>query len=123
MIKLVYCVRRRADVSEDEFHRYWLEQHGPLVRSMAEAILARRYVQSHTIGPELNQAIARSRGLSNGYDGITEVWWDDVTTYRAGFSTPAGVAARERLIADESTFIDFSRSCSFLTEEHVIFDR
>ena len=31
--------------------------------------------------PQSNQAIARSRGLSNGYDGITEVWWNDVATY------------------------------------------
>src|ERR1700734_2839387 len=38
MVKLVYCVRRREDVAEDEFHRYWLDEHGPLVRSVADAI-------------------------------------------------------------------------------------
>jgi EthD domain len=49
MIKLVYCIRRREDVPEDEFHRYWLDEHGPLVRSVADAIGAVRYVQSHTV--------------------------------------------------------------------------
>jgi uncharacterized protein (TIGR02118 family) len=122
VIKLVYCVRKRDDVSDDRFHQYWLEQHGPLVRSFAEAIHARRYVQSHTIAPEVNAAIARSRGLAAPFEGVTEVWWDNLATYRAGFETPEGRQARDRLIADESTFIDFSRSCSFLTEEHVIFD-
>jgi len=38
MVKLVYCIRRREDVPEDEFHRYWLDEHGPLVRSVAGAI-------------------------------------------------------------------------------------
>ena len=41
MIKLVYCIRRRADGTPEEFHRYWLGEHGPLVRSVAEAIGAR----------------------------------------------------------------------------------
>lgn len=49
MLKLVYCIRRRSDVPPETFHRYWLEQHGPLVRSVASAIGAIRYVQSHTI--------------------------------------------------------------------------
>ena len=123
MIKLVYCVRKRQELPDEEFHRYWLEQHGPLVRSFAEAIHARKYVQSHTVQPELNAAIARSRGLSPAYDGVTEVWWDSIAEYRAGFETAEGQQARDRLIADESTFIDFSQSRSFLTEEHVIFNR
>ena len=48
MIKLVYCVRRRADISEAEFFRYWKEEHGPLVKSVARDLRARRYLQSHT---------------------------------------------------------------------------
>ena len=115
MIKLVYCVRRRAEVSEDEFRRYWLQQHGPLVRSVAEAILARRYVQSHTFAPEANQAIARSRGLADGYDGITEVWWDDLDTYRAGFATPAGLNARNASLPATQRhfpFVDVATACN-----------
>ena len=27
MIKLVYCVRRRADVTPEKFYAYWLNQH------------------------------------------------------------------------------------------------
>ena len=74
MVKLVYCIRRREDVPEDEFHRYWLDEHGPLVRSVADAIGAVRYVQSHTVSPELNAFLRQSRGSAEPYDGITEVW-------------------------------------------------
>jgi uncharacterized protein (TIGR02118 family) len=121
VIKLVYCVRKRDDVSPEEFHRYWLEDHGALVASVAEEIHAARYVQSHTAHPELNQILRDSRGLDEAYDGITEVWWESLAELQAALETEAGQEAQGRLIEDESTFIDFARSRVFLTEEHVIF--
>ena len=36
MIKLVYIVRKRDDISFKDFSAYWLEKHGPLVRSFAK---------------------------------------------------------------------------------------
>ena len=122
MIKLVYCVRRLPDLPEEAFHRYWLERHGPLVRSLAAAIRARRYVQSHTIEPALNDVLLQSRGLAPPYDGITEVWWESLEEMLEGAATPEGAEAALRLIEDEASFIDFSQSRVFLTREHVIFD-
>ena len=123
MVKLVYCVRRRADVSPEEFYRYWLTVHGPKVKSVAAAIRARRYIQSHTCEPELNQAFVASRGLAPAYDGITEVWWDSVEDAKAAMATSAGAEAMAMLMEDESHFIDFAQSRVFMTTEHPIFDR
>ena len=122
MVKIVYVIRKRDDISAEQFHKYWLEQHGPLVRSFAKAIRARKYIQSHTIEPKLNEQFAGSRGMPAAYDGITEVWWDSVDDLNAGGNTPEGQAAGRALIEDESKFIDFKRSYLFLTEEHTIFD-
>ena len=122
MIKLVYCLRKRADVPAAEFHRYWLENHGPLVRGFAQAIGARKYIQSHTVLPALNEAFAASRDLAPAYDGITEVWWDDAAALEAGMGTEEGQEAHRRLKEDEATFIDFSQSRVFMTEEHEIFN-
>ena len=123
MIKLVYVLQARDDVAPEEFHRYWLEEHGPLVASVAEDIGARKYVQSHTIDTPLNQAFVESRGLAPIHQGITEVWWDSLDDLQAAMTTEAGVKAAARLLEDEAKFIDFSRSAIFLTEEHPIFDR
>jgi uncharacterized protein (TIGR02118 family) len=123
MIKLVYCLRRRSDVPEEEFYRYWLNDHGPLVKGYAEAIKARKYVQSHTIAPELNDLFVESRGLAAPYDGITEVWWDDLESLQAGMASAAGKAAHQALKDDEANLIDFGNSCVFMTEEHLIFER
>jgi EthD domain len=121
MIKLVYCIKRKASVSPEEFYRYWLEDHGPKVRSVAETVGAKRYVQSHTILPEMNAGFRASRGLSAGYDGITEIWFDNEASMTRGLGTEGGVAAAQMLLDDESHFIDFATSSIFMTQEHEIF--
>ncbi|MAA85126.1 MAG: hypothetical protein CME46_05280 [Halieaceae bacterium] len=121
MIKLVYCLRKRGDVDSDAFHRYWREEHGPLVKSVATAIGACRYVQSHTVLPELNALMIESRGLLDPYEGITEVWWQDSAALEIGMSSAEGIDAQRQLVEDEARFIDFSRSRIFMTEEHEIF--
>ena len=123
MIKLVYCLRRRADITPEEFYRYWLDTHGPKVKNAAEAMRALRYVQSHTCEAELNQAFVALRGLAPAYDGITEVWWNSVEDLKAAMADPVAAKAMALLQDDESKFIDFSQSRVFMTTEHLIFDR
>lgn len=121
MIKLVYIVRKRDDVSDAEFHRYWLENHGPLVRSFAKTMRARKYVQSHTIIAGANAAqMASARGMGEPYDGITEVWWESLEDMTA--SSPEMDKVARALLEDEAKFIDLKRSTIFVTEEHVVFD-
>lgn len=120
MVKLVYVIRRRADLSPAAFRARWLE-HAPLVARCADAMRARRYVQSHALETPWNAALAGSRGATADYDGITEVWWDDEAALAAAMATPEGREAARVLLEDERAFIDLARSAIFLTEEHPIF--
>ena len=122
MIKLVYCLRKKADVSQKEFNHYWREKHGPLVTSVAKDINAVKYVQSHTIETPLNQNFIDSRGLETPYEGITEVWWRSEKELNDAMNTEEGKKAFQALLKDESGFIDFSRSQVFMTKENLIFD-
>jgi hypothetical protein len=121
MIKLVYCLARRQDVSAEAFYAYWRKEHAAKVRQRQAALRAVKYVQSHTVEPDLNQLLRQSRGLEPAYDGITEVWWESVDSLRTALGTPQGAQAMQELLEDESSFIDFARSCLFMTEEHPIF--
>ena len=121
MIKLVYCLTRRQDVSPEKFYAYWLQQHGPKVKARQKALRALKYVQSHTVQPELNALLQQSRGMEGPYDGITEVWWHSAATLQAALGTAEGTTAMKELLDDESLFIDFPRSRLFVTEEHAIF--
>ncbi len=121
MIKFVYTVRRRPDVTPDAFRKYWLEKHGPLVRSYANALRAKRYVQSHTMDTPLNQIIQVARGTKPAYDGLTEIWWDSMEDLVAASATPEGQKANVALAQDEATFCDLPNCSVFFTEEHDIF--
>ena len=118
MVKLVFCCRRNPALSPEEFRRYWLDEHAPLVRSLRDTFPSmRRYVQRHTLDTPANDAVRASRGSGEPYDGITEVWFDEI----AGPSTAAAAEAGRRLLEDEAHFIDFARSSVFYTVEHEIF--
>ena len=119
MFKIVFCCRRRADLSAEEFQRYWLEEHGPLVSSLRDALPAMtRYVQSHTLAGSDTDRLRASRDTDEPFDGIAEIWMD--TTVKAE-DAAAARAAMARLVEDEMRFLDLPRSVIFATEEHVIF--
>ncbi|MFC1579034.1 EthD domain-containing protein [Pseudomonadota bacterium] len=122
MIKMVYCITKRDDVDADEFYRTWLEDHGPLVKSLASDLNAVRYVQSHTILPSINELLRVGRaGLQEPYDGITEVWWNSREDLERALQTPEGQKAAALLAEDEARMADFSKCRVFMTQEHDIF--
>jgi uncharacterized protein (TIGR02118 family) len=120
VVKLVFCLHRRSDIDEAEFHRYWREVHGPLAASFAPALGIRRYVQLHTSSGPVSEAIASGRGAPEPFDGVAELWFDSLDALVAASLTPEGAAAAEALHADESKFIDHSRSPIFVAEEHQV---
>jgi len=123
LIKLVFCLRRRADLSREEFQRHWRETHAPLVRERGSALAIRRYVQVHTLPAGTSAALAASRAVEEDeYDGVAELWWDSAESLAAAVSTPEGQRAGAELLEDERRFIDLARSPIFLAEEHVVVD-
>jgi hypothetical protein len=119
LLKLVFCCRRRAELTTEEFQTYWLNSHADLVRSVRAAIpTMTRYVQNHTAFGPLTDGVRDSRGAGEPYDGVAEIWVDlDATTD----DPEAMTAAMQRLLDDELTFVDMLRSTVFAAEEHVIF--
>ena len=109
-------------MTSDAFRKYWLENHGPLVRSFAKTLHALRYVQSHTLDTPLNDHAQKPRNTKQAYDGITEIWWDSVEDLVAALSTPEGQEANKMLAQDEACFCDLPNCSVFFTEEHTIFD-
>src|SRR5437016_11954963 len=101
MVKFVMVIRRRADVAPEEFRRYWLEEHGPLARGLLEPLTLRRYVQVHTLDTPLNSLLAASRGTTEAFDGIAELWFDSLEAMLAAFSTEEGERANAALVEDE----------------------
>lgn len=123
LIKMVFLLVKPEGMGDAHFHQYWLQQHAPLVRSLARAMRARRYIQSHLIPSPTADAATKVRGLEpNPYQGFAEVWWDSEDEMADAFATPAGAEAGAKLLEDEKKFLD-DRTLILMTREYLIFDR
>jgi len=104
MVKIVYCISKLSNLTDQEFHRYWREVHGPIAGKIPSC---RKYVQSHAIHRPLNNQ-------EPSYDGVAELWFDDWEALEEAMRTNEAAAA----IEDERNFIDHSRTAFFIAEEH-----
>ena len=121
LVKLYFPLRSKPALTEADMQAYWRTHHGPIIRRQAAGSGILRYVQVHRALDEPLQAVlTEPRGtVVEPYTGHAELWFDRAAL--AG-STPERRLAGERAIADEATFIDFSRSAMWLAKEHVFVD-
>jgi uncharacterized protein (TIGR02118 family) len=108
MIKTISLLTRKPEISREEFIRHWTQVHAPLAHAVPGV---RRYVLS-LIHAEPTRADIPTQAVEA--DGIAELWYDDMESWRAAYASPAG----RRLHADGATFI--GRIKTFVTEEQVI---
>ena len=108
MIKGFILLPKRADLSDEEFHRHWRDVHAPLSLRLTNL---RRYVQSHLL------SAAQSPYPSVPWNGIAEVWFDDLAT---ALDFPNDPDYLEGLYKDEPNFMDRSGMAVVFTQEHVV---
>ncbi len=108
MVSALIAFKRRADLSVEAFQSYWRGDHAAVVAQLSGI---KRYVQSH---PRLG-------GYRRGelaFDGVAQLWFDDVDTLRE----QANSAAYAAVLADEKKFLDVASKTMLLTDEHPIID-
>jgi len=118
MIKFVMCITRHPDMTREEIKDYWMNKHGPFFMENAEAMRAKKYVQSHTVDTSLNEGLRTSRSMRPEYDGVAEVWFESEAELVAGMSSPEEQKLGAALLEDEGNFIDHSKSSAFIVTEH-----
>jgi hypothetical protein len=101
-------LKRNPSLSREEFVRHHIEKHGPLFRSISEAVdHVIRYIQTHPIATTTDAVDV------DDYDGTAEIWFDDV----AGLETVLGSQTyRDKVFPDEKTFLDHEHTLVVLGE-------
>jgi len=107
MIKVVYCFRKRAGMSDEDFERYWRDVHGHLGARIPGL---RRLVQSRAIRL---QADTREPD----FDGVAELWFED----EAALLRARASAEWTQSTQDEANFLDPSSPRYAVTEERTLF--
>lgn len=109
LLKRMSLIRRLSSMSEEDFRREW-KVHGDLVRKMSGVSAYRQ-----------NVIVARERvkGRPSSYqefpvDGVVELWFKDVPTLEAAFSSPQG----KETMAHAKTFL--SEITAFVVAERQI---
>ena len=121
MLKITFCLVRKAELTRDEFQLYWRDNHAPLVAAAREALGIKRYVQCHTVPTSVDAAVRAGRDMpEDDFDGVAELWFESEEALIATFSDPEGARHGAILLEDESKFIDFARSRIFFGEENVV---
>lgn len=119
MIDVIMCIRRRGDISPEQFHDYWRNTHGELVNRHAPKLGIRRYVQHHANETGLEAIVQDSRGCAHeGFDGVAVISFDSLEDMAANGAQPESLAASEELLEDERNFIDHQRSLIWFTDHH-----
>lgn len=108
MIKVVYCITKKAGMTDNEFFDYWKNVHGPIGARIPGL---RKLVQSH-------RQTVPGDNANAAYDGMAELWFDDAAALLAARRSREWQASTE----DEKNFVDDRKVAYFLAEEHVILD-
>ena len=105
MVKFSILLRKRADMNHEDFVHYHKISHAPLFTSLPEVQQhVRKYIQCHALPVSLP-------GLPEPYyDGITELWFDDVESIGKVFSSKNYM---QKIRPDEEKFLDLQQ-CGFL---------
>ena len=120
IVKLHFPIHQLSALSVADAQRYWLLEHGPLVRSYAAARGMIWYHQVHRYETEVMAPMRQRRGtLDDAFIGHAEAWFDRSIPRLGPETEAASLAALE----DERNFIDWSRSSAWLSKEAVFVDR
>ncbi len=121
MVKTIICIRRKPQVSREEFLDFWRYRHGELIKKLKEDLKIVRYVQSHSIDNEVSARIRSSRGAPPMYDGLAESWFNSMDDLRSLGTDERSKRALETLRKDEEDFLDRENSPFWVSEEFEIF--
>ncbi|KAF2635235.1 hypothetical protein P280DRAFT_536532 [Massarina eburnea CBS 473.64] len=91
LIRVTVCVNRKPGTTEEQFSKYWANNHGPLAIDWLQRNGIVKYVQYHTtsqykaLGQKMYDATGRAP-LS--YDGMGDFWVRKYEDFEAAFLDP-----------------------------------
>ena len=117
MIRFINCMRKRDDVSVNDFRKYWQdEKFDDFIRSVVKVTKAERYAKNLTLSVEANIRVMADRGGDEPYDGILEYWWTNARELMDVYETPEATDLRKEIMEYQRQFVDFDKSTAFFTE-------
>lgn len=117
MIRFLNCVRKKEEISHQEFRTYWNDpKFRDLIDKLISQLKPKRFEKRLTLQVEMNLRIMQERGSSEPYDGTIEWWWDNASELSSLLEKEGTKKLLQEMKLFQSGFIDFKRSSAFFTE-------
>jgi uncharacterized protein (TIGR02118 family) len=103
MWKVLTVLKRKPELTRDEFIAYWRDVHAPLMEKQEDFWRhVRKYVQNYAL----------DEVETNTYDGVSELYFDSAPELKAALEEPGFATVQE----DASNFVDLGASKSWVAE-------
>jgi uncharacterized protein (TIGR02118 family) len=99
MYSVVFLVKKKADMTQDEFARFWIEDHTPFTAKVAG-------IRSYRVYPFHD-------GQTGPFDGAAVISFDDQESCERALASPEFEAA----LADAVNFQTINETISFTADE------
>tara|TARA_B100000809_G_scaffold265220_1_gene323362 strand:+ start:2968 stop:3327 length:360 start_codon:yes stop_codon:yes gene_type:complete len=117
MIRLLRCIKKRDDISDMEFRRFWESaEYNDIFTSYVNASEGISVQMNLVLKIDLNNHIQMMRGTQEPYDGIIELFWPSAKSAAALLSTAKGKQLIIELAQYENQFVDITHSSISITE-------
>lgn len=110
MLKVVTLIKRRPDLTREQFREYYENNHVPLINSKFGRYFL-DYRRNYLIGDEAETG-------NPDFDVVTECWMKDRETMEACFVVASDPANAAEVAADEEKFTDRSSIRIYVAEEY-----
>lgn len=108
MIKMAITFKRKQGMSVEDFHAWRRDVHVPLLLTLPEAKLIRRFTISYPV--------AAPRWPEPSYDALVEVWFDNLEDLETLFFSEN---FQTRIDPDHINFVDLSTTQRMISQEFV----
>ena len=119
MIRLITCLKKRADISPGKFREFW---NAPEFEKLIERVVAHTGAElsarNLTLTVTANQLLMQDRGLDEPFDGVLEYWWNDAAHFDTMYNDPDSKTLMGEMQEYQREFADISASVSFFTESN-----
>lgn len=101
--KVLLFMKRRPDITFDEFQAYYENHHAPLCQKYLKGV--KRYIRRYTT-PQIHPE--NGAGDDLGFDVITELWFDDESVFKGTIDYLSTAIMPDEIIEDERKLFDRS---------------
>ena len=99
MFKAIILLKRREDMTHDEFKQWWLVDHSSLAGQL----------------PGVRKIVFNLAADGGAYDGVSELWFDSQDDFEAAYETELG----KSVAADSMAHLS-DRQRLFVTENNIV---